>query len=214
MQAEVRCAGISYFTREKILDANGNPRKNPDGTDIESDIRREAAMGQIVELSEAEYDRLVQLGAVQEPGSRPLPGSPGAPTYATPFGVPVMTEDGPVAYEGPIMGDPRPGTLHASGLTPEQAAELERRARGADDPEETDADADTPPATGFDVAAATPEEIREHIDSNKLNADQTVGLAGDSPGLGEKVLEAEYGRDKPREGVVSRLEKLVDGDAD
>lgn len=67
--AEVRCAGVTYFADEEGL--------RPDGTVGTIRVRREAARGDIIDLSQSEYDRLEALDAVQKPGSAPT-----APTAA------------------------------------------------------------------------------------------------------------------------------------
>lgn len=151
-QAEVCCSGVSYFTTEKVLNANGEPRKDKKGDEITFEKRHEAFMGDVITLSTFEFDRLEALGAVQVPGSKPLPGSPGTTPKPTPFGVPLPDpETGELkAWEGPVMGQPEP---HGPGtddrdivagprpLTTEEAAELEARARGEQDPDEGPVDA-------------------------------------------------------------------------
>lgn len=75
---------------------------------------------------------------------------------------------------------------------------------------ETDVRADAP-----DPASADVGEIAAFITSEKLNADETVALAGDDPQHAQKVLEAERiaasekGGD-PRATVESRLQKIAE----
>lgn len=66
-------------------------------------------------------------------------------------------------------------------------------------------------AVSIDVAEAGPGQIADHIRDEKLNASDTVALAGDDPALAAKVLEAEqlaHGGDA-RSTVVGPLEKIA-----
>jgi hypothetical protein len=65
----------------------------------------------------------------------------------------------------------------------------------------------------LNVASASVDDIASHIESESLNASDTVALAGDDPVLAQKVLDAEnaaHGGDG-RTTVVSKLEKLAEG---
>lgn len=218
VEAEVIAAGVSYFTSSHILDANGNPQKDQQGNPQVATIRNEARLGDKITISQHEYDRLADLGAVQEPGSAPLPNSPDAPIRPTPFTVPLTDQP---RWEGPVMGDPRPAgpdtpenelAGRPGVLTAEQAAELERRAaegvgggEGQDDAAFFQWEDDT-----------TSDDVRAFVDANSLNVDATLALAGGTDNVpdqhrAELVLEAELASDKPRAGVVSPLEKLVEG---
>ena len=220
VKAQVIAAGVSYFSKENVLDSGGDVRTDQQGNDIFIEIRHEAVHGETVEMSQHEFDRLAKLGAVREPSDAPLR----PPLRATPFGVPVRPDgdpDAPLeAFAGPVMGDPRaagagtdptgldrvgPG---ATALTADELIELERKARG-----------ETPDGTVEDVEGMSSDEVREHIDTNSLNATETVALAQGSDGeidpvKAELVLEAETSRETPRSTVVSALEKAIADDGE
>jgi hypothetical protein len=65
--AEVRCTAIHWFTEVE--------QEGPLGTTIKGRQRHIARLGERVDIPKAEYERLAELGAVQEPGSAPLPGT-------------------------------------------------------------------------------------------------------------------------------------------
>jgi hypothetical protein len=110
MQAEVRCAGVVYFDRVAVRDPWGEISKDPNGNEVYALDRSMAGIGEIIELSPYEFQRLSSLGAVQEVGSSPLPGAPGQSALATPFTTPVPPEGGEIVpWMAPVMGDPRPG---------------------------------------------------------------------------------------------------------
>jgi hypothetical protein len=140
--AEVRGAGCSYFVKEFVRDPVGDPLKDPQGNPVLSIQRREARMGDIIELSPYEFARLSHpdVAVVQEPGASPLANSVNSPRLPTPFGVPVKIDDptdpdhGEVAgWRGPVMGNPAPAgaglndrELAKAGLplTPEETPTL------------------------------------------------------------------------------------------
>lgn len=136
--AEVICTGVTYYSREQQYDSEGDPLLNRRGEEVVVDVPQFASMGDTVELSAPEFERLKKLNAVQEPGAAPLPGT-GAPR-PTPFSTPVVDpETGePEGYAGPIMGDPNPGA-HVGGLTPEQSAEFAAKAAGSAEDQDADA---------------------------------------------------------------------------
>lgn len=215
VEAEVIASGVSYFSSTKLFDANGDPLNDAAGNQLVTTKRSEALMGDIITVSQAEYDRLLALDAVQEPGSAKLPRDrdPGATVFSIPL------PDGQ-RWVGPSMGDPRPfGTLAdnelhrtTDALTDEERAKLEADARDAVDPAQKEA-----MAKGNEDAVLvweddhTADDVRAFIDANELNVPQTVALA-DSQEHAELVLEAELSRDNPRAGVVGPLEKQVDAE--
>lgn len=216
--AQVACAGVSYFTREAVLDANGATRRTQSGEEIYTEIRHEAARGEIVELTTSEFDRLDKYGALREPSDAPLfPDRP----YATPFGIPVPTGEGDerAAFAGPVMGHPAPVAAdgltdqeflnrdRSAALTPEQAAALEAQADGK---------VDANGKSTFNIEDSTVEETTEFLQSEKPNADATVALAGDDPVLAQKLVEAELARPsgQQRSTVVERLEAVANSDGD
>lgn len=217
-EAQVIAAGVSYFTQEEVLGPNGEPRKDAKGDPIYVTLRHEALMGDRVEMSPHEFARLESLGAVREPSDAPLPRD--LPPRATPFGVPQIdpATGEATAYPGPVMGDPRPQTEFTEtellrggpgALTPDQAADLERRAREGFGGNEGDDAA--PLAWSNDT---TSDDVAAHIRENSLNVEQTLALAKDESGQfdqsrAEKVLGAELEQDKPRSGVVEPLEKAT-----
>lgn len=150
--AEVCGASCSYFIKDYVRDATGDPLMVP-GTNVPviSTQRLEARMGDIIEVTPYEFARLSapDVAVLQEPGSRPLANSPNRPRVATPFGVPMRIDDpsdpdhGEIAgFRGPVMGDPRPigGMTDAQlaksgGLTPAESLAFHQQANGAQDPE-------------------------------------------------------------------------------
>lgn len=183
--AEVICTGVTYFTREQQFDAVGNPRLDEKDNEIWVDVPKVATMGETIELSDYEYDRLLSLNAVQEPGSAPLPGT-GRPK-PTPFGTPVIDPEtgDSLGYEGPIMGRPEPGAS-VGGLSPEEAAELAAKAAGSSE----DKDADAIANREYDKARVPALEAELH--------ERGIDLEDIEPANGEKVLKAD---------LVAALEK-------
>lgn len=180
VQAQVICAGVSYFTSEEALGANGQPLKDAKGDPMQVTLRHEAVMEDVIELSQYEFDRLAALGAVREPSSAPLRPA----LVATPFGMPVPNlETGELAaYEGPIMGDPRPaGPASASdielrrgrpaALAPEEAARLERMALGLED-------ANGNPMEADDVDLEAREEVT--ADEQEAQVDPEAHFGGEN----------------------------------
>lgn len=186
-KAIVQCAGVSYFETRTII--------KPDGEDGKAVIRHEAVSGDVIDISQEDFDRFLSFGAVRAEGD-----APPMLNMATPFGVPVADENGEMAYfKGPIMGDPH-AQAPVGGLTPEEAAAFEEGL-------EEDGDIDD-----FDISAASAEDVQAHIESNNLNASDTVALAGEDPEFAALVLEAEMSRSNPRTSVVDPLEKLADSE--
>lgn len=209
-EAEVRCAGISYAVKNPLLDPDGEQVRNDAGVPQFSIERKEARMGEIVTLSDHEFKVHEEQGGVQEPGSAPLPGSPGFRPGPTPFSTPVVLDDSgtPVTWPHPVMGDPAPAGAGLSdvelakaggALTTERIAELEAMASGEGDVKEV---------TEIDAEEASVDEIREFITDNKLNAEDTVDLAYEDPDVAQKVLDAERAG-KDRVTVTERLEKII-----
>lgn len=135
-EAQILAAGVSYFSVDTVLGPDGEPMVGNNNKPITTTLRHEAMHGDKVKMSEHEFKRLEKLGAVREPSSAPTRPEIPAPT---PFGVPVPNADQQMAaFAGPIMGHPAPSAGAtdlqisraevAGALTPEQAAELERRA--------------------------------------------------------------------------------------
>jgi hypothetical protein len=118
-KGEVTAVRVAYFETQPST-------TDPDGT---VQVRLSAGRGEVVDFSQKEYDRLADLNAVQEPGSRPMPGT--GPPVPTPFGTPVRDPETGDAlhWEGPVMGDPKPGAA-VGGLSEEERVALEARARG------------------------------------------------------------------------------------
>lgn len=72
---------------------------------------------------------------------------------------------------------------------------------------------ETAPADGGVASRLTSAQLAQHITDEKLNASDTVDLAGGDPALAAKVLEAEgiaQGGD-PRATVEGPLQKTIDG---
>jgi hypothetical protein len=216
VEAQVICAGVSYFVREPVMDAGGEQRKNPaDNSPVFFDKRRDAKMGDIISLSPAEFDRLAREGCVRTPDSSPLPGD--GVRYATPFSQPAVVEgdNSPIVpWVGPVMGDPNPGA-EVGGLTVEEALELQRKADGAY--EHTLVGEVEGGGTGdgepLDVAGSSEEEVAAYIQGEGLNVGQTLALAKEDDEydevLADRVLKAELSTDKPRDGVVGPLQKVL-----
>jgi hypothetical protein len=192
VEAQVICAGVSYFVREPVMDAGGEQRKNPaDNSPVFFDKRRDAKMGDIISLSPAEFDRLAREGCVRTPDSSPI-----------------------VPWVGPVMGDPNPGA-EVGGLTVEEALELQRKADGAY--EHTLVGEVEGGGTGdgepLDVAGSSEEEVAAYIQGEGLNVGQTLALAKEDDEydevLADRVLKAELSTDKPRDGVVGPLQKVL-----
>ena len=173
---EVRCVGVML------------ERKNEAGVKVPEFAR----MGELVELTAEEAERLLAEGAVQKQGAAPLANSPEHEPGPTPF----SQSAGP--WVGPIMGDPNPNSP-VGGLTPEEAAAFEAQAASGLAPDEE-----------FVAAEATDEELLHYLETKKPNVEDTLILAMDDEGeydpvLVERVLEAEQAREKPRSGVVDVL---------
>lgn len=178
VEAQVIAAGVSYFSIEKVIGADGQPSKDAQGNEIAITVRHEAVHGDIVEMSQHEFDRNAALGAVREPSSAPLRG----PLRATPFGIPIVddTTGQPAAFAGPLMGDPRPAGadapasdiargLRPGALSPEQSEYLERAARG-----EVEGLSDYASLPGVDVDSqgrATPTVQEEQSGAGTTRAD-------------------------------------------
>lgn len=211
VQAEVIAAGASYFTQEALRDATGQPRLKADGkTKMTTLVRHEAKFGDVIPLSEHEFDRLAAEGVVQEPGSAPLPNSEGAPKYATPFSAPAIDSStgDTIKWVGPIMGSPEPGAK-VGGLTREEAEALTRQAHGDDGADEESEEVEAE----IDMDESSSEEVAKFLDEHKPDVNATLDLARDEdgdfdPDLAEKLLEAELSREKPRSGVTDVLEKV------
>lgn len=149
VQAEVRCAGVTYYDRVPVMDPWGEISKDPNGNDIYALDRSMASMGQIIEISPYEFQRLAKEDAVQVPGSAPLPGAPGQSAMATPFTTPIPPEGGEVQpWTAPVMGDPRPSGQATDGeyvqnvgpgsaLSADELIALQAKADGQGDPSRT-----------------------------------------------------------------------------
>lgn len=209
--AEVRCAGISFAIKNPLLDPEGEQVVNDAGIKQFSVERGFARMGEIIELSDHEFAIHFNQGGVQDPGSAPLPGSPGHRPGPTPFSspVPVDADGQPVSWNAPVMGDPSPAgaglsdtELSKSGgaLSPEMIAELNAKADG----ETEDAE-----LTELDIDSAPSDEVAEFIIDNRLNVQDTIDLAGGDPEYAAKVLEAEQAG-KDRVSVTDALQKVID----
>lgn len=63
-------------------------------------------------------------------------------------------------------------------------------------------------------AAGDVDKLAEHLTTAKLTVDDTVALAGSDPAQAQRVLEAEHvaSGQNPRAGVVSKLQKIIDGE--
>lgn len=218
VEAQVIAAGVSYFSKEKVQDSAGQVRKDQQGNEVSVELRHEALHGEVVKMSQHEFDRLAALGAVREPSSAPLRPA----QQATPFGVPLRYDNDPEqplsAFAGPVMGDPRPAGAGtdptgldrvgpgARPLTADEARALEAQARGAN--------AD---GTVEDIEGMSAEEVREVIDEGSLSVEGTLALARGEGGeldpiKAELVLEAELSREKPRKGVFEPLEQATEGE--
>jgi hypothetical protein len=195
-EAQVIAAGVSYFSEEKVVGPSGEVRKDQFNNDVQIVQRHEAYNGDIITISEYEFERLEALGAVREPSDAPLRS---AIPMATPFGVPMVdpTTGHASAFQGPVMGDPRPAgpgvdSLELSrgrpgGLTPEQAAQLEAVARGEVDLNGEDVEVD-------DNGGATPFVESEQPGAPATRSD-VEPLAHRPTGNGEgdgEALEGDY----------------------
>ncbi len=142
VETQVIAAGVSYFSADKVLGPNGDPLIVK-GNEVISTQRHEALLGDVVKMSQHEYDRLFALNAVRIPSSAPI--RPEIPV-ATPFGVPMPTgKNGEMqAFQGPVMGHPAPSAGAtdleisraevAGALSPEESARLQEQALvGAND---------------------------------------------------------------------------------
>lgn len=220
-EAQVIAAGVSYFTEDKVIGASGNARKDANGNEISIEVRHEAVLGDVVDLSEHEYERLLALGAIREPSTAPLrPTTP----IATPFGVPVVDEETGLAsaFAGPVMGDPRPAgpdvdPLELSrgrprGLTPEEAAVLQRVANGEidlnGDPVDGDGLGDDPDAHHVGSEAEQPNAGGTR---NAVEGSTTVvrppgnSLNADGDGEGEPI-EADYD-EQSKDKLLAEVER-------
>lgn len=192
-RVKVISAGASYFETIEVEDAAGNVRTQPDGTTpIRVDVRREASFGDIIELSDSEEARLRALEVVGDvdyvsPDSR----------VPTPFSTPAPVTD---EETGETVQAVAPTVHNSVGLTPEEAADLERRAAGGGEP--------------FEIDEADEDQLREWV--NKTSVDDIVGYLkaeGDGSideGDATRVLEIEQDRDKPRSSLIEPLEKVVE----
>jgi hypothetical protein len=180
---EVTAVRVAYFETQ------------PSSTDPEAtvQVRLSASRGEKVDFSQSEYDRLLELNAVQEPGSRPLPGT--GPPVPTPFGTPVRDPETGQAlhWEGPVMGDPRPGAP-VGGLTDDERAALEARARG-----ETGDSADESAAIDErDYEAVSKAGLEAEIDRRGI-ADQVEGTGANGNVTKPDLIAALEASDLERE---------------
>jgi hypothetical protein len=171
---EVTAVRVAYFETQ------------PSSTDPEAtvQVRLSASRGEKVDFSQSEYDRLLELNAVQEPGSRP-----------TPFGTPVRDPETGQAihWEGPVMGDPRPGAP-VGGLTDDERAALEARARG-----ETGDSADESAAIDErDYEAVSKAGLEAEIDRRGI-ADQVEGTGANGNVTKPDLIAALEASDLERE---------------
>lgn len=176
VEAEVTAVRVAYFETQ--------PSVNDPDQDVQ--VRLSAARGDKIELSQREFDRLSELDAVQEPGSHPMPGT--GPPVATPFSTPVRDPDtGEESHwTGPVMGDPTPGSA-VGGLTPDERAALEARARGeggdgSDDAaaiEERDYDGASVPALKAEVARRELDVEGTGSGGNVVKSDLVAALEAD-----------------------------------
>lgn len=199
IEVEVCCAGVSYFTREPVLGAHGEQMKNPaTGEDIFVTLRKEAVLRDRIKLTSYETKRLRDLGAVQEPGSAPLPGDPNRPVQPTPFGIPVPDQDAEpdehgnlplTAYKGPVMGDPNPvgsvnpndaNALASPTLTAEEAARMEADTRAAA-AKAADAATDDGAALRSGYEEEDKEDLKAEAESEGLNVVRKDGRTDLSP---------------------------------
>ncbi len=226
--AEVKCAGVSYFVEQEVP-----------GVDKPLRVRREARFGDVIDnLPKAEFDRLVDLEAVQKPGSAPLrsgvavrtpfttgvavPGNldaaveavPSVPVAAVSFNVAAANDEALIEH------------IKANKLSIKDTVVL-----AGDDPvlaerilaADTVAQGDQPrsgvskalakigPApVAFKASEASDEELAAHVRDGRLDVDATVALAADDPDLAIRILaaEQEVTDGEPRQGVVDGLEKL------
>lgn len=174
---EVRCVGVDV-----LVEVEGGAK-----------VPEFHPMGKIVEIPDDQAKRLLEMGAIQEPGANVLANDPKFVSGPTPFSQ--STEP----WVGPAMGDPNAGAA-VGGLTPEQAAEFEAQATGDGRTEDEE----------FEAGEATDEELFEYLEEKKPNVSDTLALAMDDDGeydpvLVERVLEAEQARSSPRTGVVDAL---------
>jgi hypothetical protein len=196
-EAQVICAGVSYFESREVLDASGNPRKDDRGIEIKVDVRLDARLGEIIKISEPEYERLALLDAVQEPGAAPLPGS--GPAKPTLFSTPVRVDDEMQSTDTAEVMDPHNATgRNDSGLTPEEASRLERQTQGLTDDE-------------IDLETATVEEVATWIKEDSVTVTELVDAAED-PVLAQKLIDAENMATggKPRKTAIKQLQEIVD----
>lgn len=184
VQAEVCCAGISYFTVERLRDAEGEVLRDVAGNEQKFTKPHNAMMGDVVEMPRAEFDRLRALDAVQEPGSAPLPGSPGQPKRATVFSQPTLEDgdEGYVPWNAPSMGDPRPqgagGRELGHALSAEEALALQAKAEGRDENNPHGLDADTNDAY-LNYMELSKDELKGLADDNDLDVERTDGKSGE-----------------------------------
>jgi hypothetical protein len=214
-EAQVIASGISYFTEEPVRGPTGSVRTDALGNDINVVVRHEAVHGETVELTEYEFDRLSDLGAVREPSDAPL--RPAQGTIATPFGVPVVDPETGLAaaFRGPVMGDPRPAgpdvnpTDLARGrpgaLSPEEAARLQAIAEG-------DAEFNEDEVPFVDSkGGATPHVEAEQPGSGAARADVVPGAAP-VPGnslqgeITHEPLDGDY-EDAPKPALEAEIER-------
>lgn len=194
VKAKVNGVSAAYFTSEPVLDAEGNPRKRSNGDKITVQVRHEARRGEVIQLSEYEFDRLAaeDIVVAEDEELRPLGQS-----LPTPFSVPVVVDG------KPRMFDPGDIAEAAGELAPDLAAQLEARADGTAGPEGE-----------FVIDDADEEALKKWVDSNNIETIQTY-LKNENDGEmpdpddARRVIEAELTRDNPRQSLVDNLEKVA-----
>lgn len=131
-KVEVCCASVSYFEKQKVLDADGTPRTLVDGrTPMTVDVRKDALRGEIIEISAAQADRLLAEHMVQEPGSKSVFPEPKATLFSVPS--PVDDEGNgvkPIVNPATLV-DQRPAQESSGAgqpLNPEAQLEIQRKA--------------------------------------------------------------------------------------
>lgn len=191
VKAQVLAAGVSYFSITKVMDPAGNPRLDRrSGQEITTEMRHEAMHGDVVEMSQYEFDRLAGMGAVRAPSSAPTRPA----LVATPFGVPMPDADGVNrAFQGPVMGNPAPtaGATDleisraevAGALTPEESARLQEEALVGKNDDSGEAIQDR------DYEAATVPALKAEIDRRNQDRAPEDQIVPEGTGANGNVIK-------------------------
>lgn len=191
VQAQVLAAGVSYFSVTPVMDPAGNPRKDrKTGDDLVTEMRHEAMHGDVVEMSQHEFERLAEMNAVRTPSSAPTRPA----LSATPFGVPLPNAEGVnQAFVGPVMGHPAPSAgasdleisraTVAGALTPEESARLQQEALVGKNDDSAEAIQDR------DYEAATVPALKAEIDRRNSTRNPEDQITPEGTGSNGNVIK-------------------------